>query len=500
MPWEGWDVGTNHETLGMYTEPDTPYVFAEWDFDLDMDHKENSTHQFRCVSVYGLTDNHNAVDPDMGSGTFLIDKEVVYQLEQIFNPFDLKDAAHKDTFRWAQKGTVPDGAVWIPLSSHECVSPDHSVWVPEKWGYYCNDSEKVLVWTAGSDQILLERDVDYDISPRVTGGIMITNAAYEGYFYKILYTTKYDGDIWHTGQWEWTILGEASLPSDSLGASMVSSAWGDWKNIEVWLSGLDYQSTEVAPSIPWVMRNFTATSNGRDAFYMDDPVDHERACFKDDWCTPDDWTGDEIHPYAVSSSNVIVVGGPINNLAAEYFNDFTDALIFTEYGDGFYGPGCWARTTQDHWEGNVFVNVTDDELWYNSDTTLDDVGHAIVSVYKDLNETVGFIVYGYTAEDTYYACYALRGGLLPWMQYLQDGTTTLVIEIDYTSLHPVKFHVKESLGRFTECTGFYTDFKTTQYYSNIGRVEWNVGNEADILGLCYKLIDIEWCAQVHPDP
>ena len=148
---------------------------------------------------------------------------------------------------------------------------------------------------------------------------------------------------------------------------------------------------------------------------------------------------------------------------------------------------------------NIDVSM-DDELWYNSVTTDYDIGHAIVSTYKDLNETVGFIVYGYTAEDTYYTCYALRSGLIPWMQNLQDGTTTLIIEIDYSSLHPVGFHVKESLGKFTECTGFGTDFKCMGYTILNGEAQASVECEAQELGLCYKLIDIEWCAQLHPDP
>jgi hypothetical protein len=186
-----------------------------------------------------------------------------------------------------------------------------------------------------------------------------------------------------------------------------------------------------------------------------------------------------------------------------YFNDFTDAMVFSGYGDGFYAPGCWARTTQDHYQGMDLVDVVDDELWYNSVTTEDDIGHAIVSTYKDLNETVGFVVYGYTAEDTYYTSFALRSGLIPWMQHLQGGVTTLIIEIDYSDLHPVQFHVKESLGRFTECTGFDTDFKCHGYYDGVygeGGVLDQVESEANSLGLCYKLIDIEWCAQLHPDP
>jgi hypothetical protein len=28
----------------------------------------------------------------------------------------------------------------------------------------------------------------------------------------------------------------------------------------------------------------------------------------------------------------------------------------------------------------------------------------------------------------------------------------------------------------------------------------NVVREADMLGLCYKLVDVDWCAEIHPDP
>jgi len=102
-------------SYGMLEEPKVPYVFAEWDFDLDYDHPENSTQQFRCVSVYGLTDYNNALDPDMPGNQALeyrIDAEVTYQLNEIFNPWDLKDAAHKDTFRWAQKGEFSRETPW----------------------------------------------------------------------------------------------------------------------------------------------------------------------------------------------------------------------------------------------------------------------------------------------------------------------------------------------------------------------------------------------------
>jgi hypothetical protein len=492
MPWVGFEEGYSVTSLGMYNEPDTPYVFAEWDFDLDMDHPMNSTQQFRCVSVYGVTDNNNAVDPDQGANEFLIDKEIVYQLEEIFNPWDLKQTTELNKFRWAQKGEMVETII---LNAHDCVDPEHQVVVPPKWGYYCQDSEKVLAFTA-SGEILLERDVDYEISGRI---ITILDA-HDADSYKVLYSTTNSNEAWHSGQFEWTILGENSHASDSLGATMLASGWSDWKNIEVWLSGLDID-TDMAPAIPVTMRKFADTNdpNRLNYQYTDDSG---RAAFRDDWCTPEDWDGVvEIYPYAISSSDMIIVGGPLASEAAAYFNDFTDAMIFTNYGDGFYAPGCWARTTQDHYLAMDLVESGADELWYDNVEPGDGIGHAIVSTYKDLNETVGFIVYGYTAEDTYYTCFALRSGLIPWMQHLDDGVTTLIIEIDYSSLHPVKFHVKEALGRFTEGTGFGQNFKCMGYTMAFNTAKCNVEAEAASLGLCYKLIeDITWCAQVHPDP
>ena len=80
------------------------------------------------------------------------------------------------------------------------------------------------------------------------------------------------------------------------------------------------------------------------------------------------------------------------------------------------------------------------------------------------------------------------------------GATTIILEIDYEDLHPVAFHVKEVLGPFTECTGANTNFKTGFYDRNINRMRMNVVNDAEFLGIDYKLVDISWCAKIHPDP
>lgn len=516
-------VGTSY---GMQEEPKTPYLFAEWDFDLDYDHPENSTHQFRCVSLYGLTDNHNAVDPDMkpnpaspAANEFRIDREVVYQLDEVFNPWDLKDAADKEDFRWVQKGPVNDT---ILLEAHlydkygnvrDCLRETHTVWVPEKWGTYCEDADKILLYDMDGDTepVLLERPGDYVINETANGWMVTFRTSFGSYdAYKVLYSTRVSAtpaarEMLHQGRWEWLTVGESSLAPDSIGAAMVTSALGDWKDREVWLTGLDIGST-YGPTIPMVMRLFDPAMTGKEAYQYDPDNGDYRAALKDDWCTPDDWTGSStIYPYAISSSNIITVGGPIVNLLAEYYNDFTDALIFTEYGDGFYAPGCWARTVQPtlgtlSLRGDSMNTLPKHTLWYDSTDVDDEYGYAVISTYKDLNETVGLIVYGYTAEDTYYACYALRGGLIEWLQHVQDGTTTLIMEIDYNDIHPVEFHIKEFLGPFTECTGLNTNFKTSEYYANLNAANADVAQTAFNRNICYKLVDIELCGQVHPDP
>jgi len=45
-----------------------------------------------------------------------------------------------------------------------------------------------------------------------------------------------------------------------------------------------------------------------------------------------------------------------------------------------------------------------------------------------------------------------------------------------------------------------TNFKDSEYSYNKDQAMMSVESEAMSLGLCYKLVDIEWCAQLHPDP
>ena len=88
-------------------------------------------------------------------------------------------------------------------------------------------------------------------------------------------------------------------------------------------------------------------------------------------------------------------------------------------------------------------------------------GYAVISVYKDLNGTIGFIVWGATGTDTYYTSWILWNWLSEnydghqlglKLQELPDCMTTVVIEFDYAK-HPTSllfWSLVETLGTISE--------------------------------------------------
>jgi hypothetical protein len=51
--------------------------------------------QFRCVEVKGVANRHDAIDEEFGTPT--IDREVWYQLDEVFKPWDLVSSVYKAT-------------------------------------------------------------------------------------------------------------------------------------------------------------------------------------------------------------------------------------------------------------------------------------------------------------------------------------------------------------------------------------------------------------------
>lgn len=223
------------------------------------------------------------------------------------------------------------------------------------------------------------------------------------------------------GRYEWAIVGRDSAAVDSAGASMVTAAFKN-KGIELGLSGLDMLDNNFGPRIPYVHNFFTGNGTLRESYY--DQL--ERTALKDDYC----------HTWPVASSNIITVGGPAANLDSEYWNDFTDAFMtgppFTDqYGYGLYLLGSW------------------DYHFQAARSPGTDWGFGIVSTYKDLNGTVGFIVWGWTGEDTYFITKWLHEGGLIELQDMNPCATTIKLEIYYGD-HPPRVYIDRTLGTISE--------------------------------------------------
>ena len=152
------------------------------------------------------------------------------------------------------------------------------------------------------------------------------------------------------------------------------------------------------------------------------------------------------------------LGGPCTNLASEYFNDFAAAF--------FTLPEC-TPTVADQWKimplscwslnrlGQDGI-VHSYKPTYNATTGAQKTGYGVISTYKDLDGTIGFIVWGWTGQDTYYTSWVLWNTILgEKLQNEPPCLTTLILKFDYTKHATASgfWKVAEALGTISEYNG-----------------------------------------------
>jgi len=406
-------------------EPKIPFYIGEWDFYLwakeyfDPENPSAYPIQFRGVTIYGVADLHDGDDVHYGTDN-TIDTEVSYQLDEVFNPIDLNDAVHKKTRRHVVFDKGPE--ITLPHKVDEGVV----VVEDSEWDDYCVFAERVIDLTEGEVEARegcnWKGQDTYTITVNATTGEVTISDLDEDHKYMILYSTAPG-----TGRYEWIAIGRDSKAIDSAGAAMVSEAFDSLKDIPVQLSGFDMYDRIWAPYAPYLMARFAVTTGDPrdDWYYWNLGVANDwRTALKDNWCGK----------IPIASSNIIAVAGPWANLVTEYFNEFLPVIhrgLFYHRASGYIGADdmmaltCWAK--------NTFTS-----------------GTAVIAVYKDLNGTVGFIVWGWDGQDTYEACKWLWEGGIEQLQDAPDGLVAIVLKFDYTK-HPTKVTVEECLGTFSEC-------------------------------------------------
>jgi hypothetical protein len=237
------------------------------------------------------------------------------------------------------------------------------------------------------------------------------------------------------GSYEWIVVGKDAAAIDSAGAAYMTEAFDSLKEIHVKVAGMDINDTILGPYAPFVMGG---AATGTKANYRDTLG---RPSLRDDWCTT----------YPVSSSNMLFSGGPRAQMGTEYFNEFTNAFFAkSEY------------VTNDTGQANKILGLT---CW---NKTTYGAGYAVISVYKDLNGTIGFLIWGYDGQDTYYAAkwfWDIPGGLaapdgitvysgIEYLQHENRGVTDIVLKITYSAANPTHptFSIVERLGTISEKT------------------------------------------------
>ena len=414
-------------------EPEIPFVIGEWDFMLGKEYPL----QFRGVEVLGLTDFHDAEDaqgPDTDGDQIAentIDREAMYQLDEVFNPWDLYDAVHKKSMRW------------VEFFDGDAVTTDFQLtWEPLDpiWDKYCTFAERVLV--DGALQVPTRV-----IPPRVattytytvdqwnatTWGINFTTAPPDDAIIKVLYSTDnvyywVDDNSFGPGRYEWFVVGRDAHTVDSLGAGFLTATVKQ-KTMAIGIGGMDMMGISYSYEIPYLLHRF-GTDNAFQDYFLTPETTYpgQRLTLRDDWC----------HTWPISSSNIISVGGPSANWVTMYFNDFTDAFYaapwFTPYADW---SGKLAALTC--WNKNAYANTGEQ----------DGIGYAMIGTYKDINGTVGLAIYGLDGRDTYYASQWFHDNI----EQVQDFPlclTSIIIEIDYEDPEHPEFDVVECLGTISE--------------------------------------------------
>jgi hypothetical protein len=267
----------------MSSEPNSPFVIGEWAFEMS-----EPPSQFRGVTVYGLTDLNDGDDTDRPLGEDVFDREVAYQLDEVFNPWDLKKAVEKDTRRWVE---FTFGPTWMSDNR-----PVMDVAYAD-WDQYCTFSERVEDLNAST---LLNRWLeDYTFWVDEDGYGHITGLT-SGHYYKITYSTDtvygFEGDMdLFNETWYNQTASQSEIFSESFSDSM---NWTDNLNVghEIDLSA-DINVTAITAITGPTNHSFTYT-------WEYNPWVYDVKVFKENYAELGIWDVDLVPVNVTSSGNV----------------------------------------------------------------------------------------------------------------------------------------------------------------------------------------------------
>jgi predicted secreted protein len=412
----------------MSTEPDIPFTIGEWDFMLGKGYPA----MFRGVEVVGLTNLHDGDDDDLGTVN-MIDTEAWYQLQEIFNPWDLQKAVHKPTKTWVEWAI---GTSWT--STHGPVVDTTDA----EYDDYCVFSERVWDETEGELEVRRSwapNDYNWYVDP-ATGKATITGLD-SGHMYKIVYHTEpvvvgafvksleagmnvtpaefeIEIPVFDTIADSWTdnlgVDHTLSVDQDIPFNITILDQTGTWTDSWTWSWTWDetdlkvYRENTMKSVIDDVMEPINATSMNDDFLVKDWDLDTVQK-----WCT---------------ASHDLAVTWPMEGetLHVNYLNHTIDVILTVEYNE----TGNWIL-----WNYNVTVTAEYDEMlggrWEHTVVgkdahSVDSMGAALVTAaFKNKQIEIGIADMDMMADsEDLWVPQVMRyfglTGLNDWDDYLDD--------------------------------------------------------------------------------
>jgi hypothetical protein len=342
----------------------------------------------------------------------------------------------EDQFQFTLFGTPPTGQV---LTGVDDLNITVDIKIPPEGGYVTvyNSTYSASNITAPVGQWNVtyngNMSVMYKVNPpqyeyvHINGSILVRanhTLSYSGGTYTALANYTIAGAALTKeimGRYEWIVVGNHSRALDSIGAAMVSEAFKE-KQVIADNGGLDMKDMW-GTNVPYLLSNMgTATLRAGGPAWTSIYDCLGRLAYVDDWCTR----------YPVATSNIITVAGPPANLFSEYFNEFSQALMI--YGittgnliDVIFATTCWNTTVASSYLGQRYYS--NGQFAPGATGT----GIGVITTYKDINGTVGFMIYGWSGDDTYYTCKWFQEYGAYYLQTENRGVTTLVVRLNYNN-------------------------------------------------------------------
>jgi len=226
-----------------------------------------------------------------------------------------------------------------------------------------------------------------------------------------VFSAKLNREVNREG-FEWAVAGRDALPTDVLGMGYVAEQ----------LSAT-YIATDKSPidNPQWGADTVPSLMYGGNAFGINYLDQYGRVSLKPYFNSS--WFFHLTNqPFPVAGSSIITVGGPIVNLVTQYTQDFAWYSPFLPSNGSIVVP-LWNRY-------DVFASTFAPRS-SPSATPGSYMGYAVISIALDANGTALFQVWGYTAEDTYWASNILRTYFGDILSHLGQDSTVAILTINY---------------------------------------------------------------------